>query len=78
MAYCYNHRTTEGENTVESAWTLSRLSATLSWLEVHASVEECVVTSFRRMLVFPLYRHFVLCKKVSRKVLVLVGYILSL
>lgn len=33
-AYCYDHRTTEGEPTSESAWTINKLSATLSWFEV--------------------------------------------
>lgn len=33
-AFCYNHRTTQGDNTVESAWTINKLSATLSWLQV--------------------------------------------
>lgn len=33
-AYAYNHRTTLGETTVESAWTVNKLSSTLSWLEV--------------------------------------------
>lgn len=31
---CYNHRTTLGENTVESSWTINKLSSTLSWFEV--------------------------------------------
>jgi hypothetical protein len=33
-AYCYDHRTTEGDSTSESAWTINKLSATLSWFEV--------------------------------------------
>lgn len=32
---CYNHRTTFGENTVESSWTIVKLSSTLSWFEVY-------------------------------------------
>lgn len=32
---CYNHRTTLGESTVESSWTINKLSSTLSWFEVH-------------------------------------------
>lgn len=35
-AFCYNHRTTQGDNTVESAWTVNKLSATLSWLQVRS------------------------------------------
>lgn len=33
-AYCYDYRTTEGDPTSESAWTINKLSATLSWFEV--------------------------------------------
>lgn len=32
---CYNSRTTLGESTVESSWTINKLSSTLSWFEVH-------------------------------------------
>lgn len=31
---CYNHRTTLGENTVESGWTINKLSSTLCWFQV--------------------------------------------
>lgn len=33
-AWCYNHRITLGENSVESAWNIAKLSSTLSWLDV--------------------------------------------
>ena len=33
FAYVYDHVVTDGEATVESAWTISILSASLSWLE---------------------------------------------
>lgn len=33
-ASCYNHRTTKGENTVESSWTINKLSSTLCWFQV--------------------------------------------
>jgi len=33
FAFCYDHRITLGESNVESAYTISRLSCTLSWLE---------------------------------------------
>ena len=36
---CYNHRTTLGESTVESGWTIAKLSSTLSWFQVIFSVE---------------------------------------
>ncbi len=34
LACCYDDRTTQSEPTVESAWTVAKLSGTLSWLEV--------------------------------------------
>ena len=39
FAYCYDHRTTEGEGNVESAWTMCKLSSTLSCLEVRNSCD---------------------------------------
>ena len=35
LAYCYDNRTTEGDPTSESAWTINKLSSTLSWLQVY-------------------------------------------
>lgn len=58
FAYAYNKRTTEGENTVESAWTVNKLSPTLSWLESFSSVAEVALASIRRSLCYPLFRHF--------------------
>lgn len=34
FGFCYNHRTTLGESTVESGWTVAKLSSSLSWFEV--------------------------------------------
>ena len=34
FAYSYDHRTILGENTVESGWTINKLSSTLCWFEV--------------------------------------------
>lgn len=36
FASCYNHRTTLGEHTVESGWTINKLSSTLCWLQVQS------------------------------------------
>lgn len=36
FAYAYDHRTTTGDASVESAWTVAVLSPLLSWLEVCA------------------------------------------
>ncbi|KAL6458503.1 hypothetical protein MHYP_G00337330 [Metynnis hypsauchen] len=58
LAYVYDVRTTEGEHNVESAWTIRKLSGTLSWLETYHSVQEVLVCFGRRVLCYPLYRHF--------------------
>lgn len=34
LSYCYDSRTTMADPTVESAWTIAKLSGTLSWFEV--------------------------------------------
>ncbi|ETE69008.1 Protein SHQ1-like protein, partial [Ophiophagus hannah] len=58
LAYCYEVCATEGENNVESPWNIRKLSSTLCWLETFTSISE-VLTSFgRRVLCYPLYRHF--------------------
>lgn len=57
-AYAYNHRTTEGENTVESCWTIARISSTFSWFESFTSVKDVLISCARRTLAYPLYRHW--------------------
>jgi protein SHQ1 len=71
FAFCYNHRTTEGESTVESAWTICKLSGTLSALDTYASLQDVLVSCLRRSLCFPLYRTFALFQKVVQDVVVL-------
>ncbi|XP_054719835.1 protein SHQ1 homolog [Uloborus diversus] len=74
FAYAYDKRTTFDESTVESAWTINKLSATLSWLETFSSVPEVAVTCIRRSLIYPLFRHFELSLTVLedvRKILLL-------
>lgn len=59
FAYAYNHRTTEGENSVESAWTICKLSTTLSWMEnFNNCLQDVVFCCVRRSLCYPLYRHW--------------------
>mmetsp|Transcript_6916 Transcript_6916/g.21032 ORF Transcript_6916/g.21032 Transcript_6916/m.21032 type:complete len:375 (-) Transcript_6916:1130-2254(-) len=64
FAYLYELRATSGEMTVESAWTISRISATLSWLETFHSPQEAIQASFRRSLAYPLFRSFQLSQLV--------------
>uniref|UniRef100_H3CPH7 Protein SHQ1 homolog n=1 Tax=Tetraodon nigroviridis TaxID=99883 RepID=H3CPH7_TETNG len=58
LAYCYEVRSTEGEHTVESPWTIRKLSGTLSWLETYGSLQDVLVSFGRRVLCYPLFRHF--------------------
>uniref|UniRef100_A0A146KTI1 Protein SHQ1 homolog n=1 Tax=Lygus hesperus TaxID=30085 RepID=A0A146KTI1_LYGHE len=64
FAYAYNFRTFTGENTVESAWTINKLSATLSWFQTFETAAEVKVACVRRSLIYPLYRHYALSMKV--------------
>lgn len=64
FAYCYDNRVTFGEKSSESGWTISKLSSTLVCSDVFESLKETVIASSRRSLVYPIYRHFDLTKKV--------------
>lgn len=61
FAYCYDHLLTDGDATVESAWTISILSCSLSWLESFddesSGVEGVLYQSMRRSLVYPYLRN---------------------
>ncbi|CAG8631110.1 1995_t:CDS:2, partial [Ambispora leptoticha] len=70
-AYSYNHRVYEGEITVESAWTIGKLSPTISCLEEFNSLEETIIALFRRSLAYPWYRNFELSEKCLDDVYVL-------
>ncbi|CAG8833511.1 46429_t:CDS:2, partial [Gigaspora margarita] len=59
----YNHRIYEGEITVESAWTIGKLSPTISCLEEFNSLEETIIALFRRSLAYPWRRNFELSEK---------------
>lgn len=68
FAYAYSHRVMGGEDNVESGWTIAKLSATLSWLDAFTSVQDVLVSCFRRALTFPLYRNWDLCVKLCEDV----------
>ncbi|EFN77936.1 protein SHQ1 homolog isoform X2 [Harpegnathos saltator] len=67
-ANCYNRRTTLGENTVESGWTINKLSSTLCWFQNFTSMDEVIIACFRRSLCYPLYRNWELSMKVFEDV----------
>ncbi|KAF7725986.1 Hsp90 cochaperone shq1 [Apophysomyces ossiformis] len=71
FAYSYNHRISEGDNTVESVWCIGKLSPTMACLEQFTTLRETMIACFRRALAYPLYRHFGLCEKVLQDVYVL-------
>ncbi|KAI9102735.1 SHQ1 protein-domain-containing protein [Phlyctochytrium arcticum] len=71
FAYCYNHRTTEGENTVESPWTVAKLSSTLACFESFHGLREVIVACIRRSLAYPLYRNFALALRCLEDVAVM-------
>ncbi|NXP38503.1 SHQ1 protein, partial [Leiothrix lutea] len=58
LAYCYEVRVNEGDKNVESSWNIKKLSATLCWLESFSSIHDVLVSFGRRVLCYPLYRHF--------------------
>ncbi|XP_049718385.1 protein SHQ1 homolog [Elephas maximus indicus] len=66
LAYCYETRVTEGEKNVESAWNIRKLSPTLCWFEACTNIHEILVSFGRRVVCYPLYRHFKLVLKAHR------------
>ncbi|KAM8757472.1 protein SHQ1 homolog isoform 1-T4 [Acanthopagrus schlegelii] len=66
LAYSYEVRSTEGEHNVESSWTIRKLSGTLCWLETYSSLQDVLVSFGRRVLCYPLYRHFAMVSAAVR------------
>ncbi|XP_013142513.1 PREDICTED: protein SHQ1 homolog [Papilio polytes] len=62
--YCYDKHTTHNETSVESTWTINKLSATLSWFCVFKEPKEVLISSYRRSLVYPIFRNFDLSRNV--------------
>lgn len=69
----YDQRSTGGESTVESAWTIAKLSVLLSSLTTPPSLRAALAASVRRSLVYPLYRHWALALACLRDVAVLLA-----
>lgn len=64
FAYLYNERINCGEENIETAWTISKVSSSLSWLDTFDSLDQVLIASFRRSLCIPLYRNWKLSEKV--------------
>ncbi|KAK2576675.1 hypothetical protein KPH14_005336 [Odynerus spinipes] len=65
---CYNHRTTLGDNTVESGWTINKLSSTLCWFQSFSNMNEVINSCIRRSLCYPILRNWDLSMKVFEDV----------
>ena len=61
-AYAYDHRTTLGDATCESSWTIVMISPTLSWFESYTPPYDNIASvlrwSIRRALIHPYLRNF--------------------
>ncbi|CAN6636863.1 protein Shq1p [Trichomonascus vanleenenianus] len=65
FAYAYDQRTTLGESTVESAWTIGKLAPLVAALDnSFTALAPLVISCSRRALAFPLFRHWDLVTKV--------------
>ncbi|CAG9538500.1 unnamed protein product [Cercopithifilaria johnstoni] len=73
FAYLYDIRTTCGEHSSESGWTIAKLSPTLSYLVRWRTAKESIIGAVRRSLCFPLYRHWDLSMKVVDDLKFLLG-----
>lgn len=61
-AYCYDVRITQHDPSPESAWTISILSPTLSWLIPSHSLQSVLVSFIRRVLIYPYLRRYDLAR----------------
>ena len=72
FAYVYDHRTTDGDPTVESSWTVMILSPSLSWLEnynpPYDTISDVIRWNIRRSLIYPYLRSYALAIKVANDV----------
>ena len=71
FAYAYDHITTGGDPSPESAWTIAILSPTLSWFEQYTLNDKpmkSIVYSMQRSLIYPYLRYWPLAEIVARHV----------
>ncbi|KAL7465459.1 hypothetical protein ACHAXS_005774 [Conticribra weissflogii] len=72
FSYVYDHRTTDGDPTVESSWTIMILSPSLSWLENYQppydDIPDVLRWCIRRSLIYPYVRSYDLAIRVVRDV----------
>lgn len=77
FGYCYDYRMTEGESNVESPWTISILSPTLSWFECWDSKNDSskvvMAAAARRALIYPYCRFLGLATMLLKDILRIMG-----
>jgi protein SHQ1 len=66
LAYVYDQVVTAGDGCSESLWNVTTVSSALSWLDVFAAEDDCVVAFCRRVLTYPFYRSFSLALRCVR------------
>jgi len=72
FAYAFDHRTTDGESTVESSWTITTLSVSLSWLDnfipPYDTIVDVIRWNIRRSLIYPYVRNHTLSMMIVKDV----------
>ncbi|KAF9968669.1 hypothetical protein BGZ70_000514 [Mortierella alpina] len=71
FAYSYDLRVSEGDTTVETAWTICKLSPSMAALDQFTTLRETVLACYRRALAYPLTRNWNLANKVLQDVYVI-------
>ncbi|KAG2790600.1 hypothetical protein PC129_g8343 [Phytophthora cactorum] len=67
IGFAYEQLTTQGDSGVESTWTVSIVSPTLSWLDSNADLRAVVRSTVRRMITFPFLRQYDLAMRSVRE-----------
>ncbi|KAF9916691.1 hypothetical protein BX616_003115 [Lobosporangium transversale] len=71
FAYSYDLRVSEGDTTVETPWTICKLSPSMAALDQFTTLKETIVACIRRSLAYPLIRNWSLAMKVLQDVYVI-------
>jgi len=73
LAYCYELRAQGYDFESESAWSINKISYTLSCFVQIESLKESLICSARRILIFPFYRHWELIQTGVKDLVELLG-----
>lgn len=71
LAFLYDWRTMDFEPSCESAWTVNKLCAFLAGFVHFETLEETILSFYRRCMIYPIYRNFKLVEKVHSDLVVL-------